>query len=174
MAGQRYSRIVAASRYAKALDNYIKYVSGTAERQGKIGNGTKRTKSIALMVDPFGLKTTTKQFAECSGSETAYNDLKSFVTGYVREAKTLTTGESTIKARSFSAARISAKTGADGTATPTTSKITGMKYLKYTGKSFSVPFGKKETTDVESAVFTTIKTAMASTSYRVSWIRERN
>lgn len=172
MSGQRYSRIVTASRYAKALDNYIKYVSGTAERQTKIGQGTKRPPSKTLYVTPFGLKTATNQFIEVSAAETAYTDYSANLTGYVKA--TLTSGtESSIKPSGFRPARISIKTGSSEAGTVTTSKVTGMKYLSYGGKSSSVPFGRKETADAESAVFEILKTKIATSTNKVSWIREK-
>lgn len=172
MAGQRYSRIVSASRYAKALENYIKYVSGTADRQGKIGQGTKRPPSKTLYVNPFSLKTTDKQYAETSASETAWNDTKANLTGYTKE--TLTAGtEFALDASGYRAARISIKTGVSDAGTIKTSKVTGMKYLSYGGKSSSVPFGKKENTDTESAVFDVLKGKIKTSTNQVSWIREK-
>jgi hypothetical protein len=172
MAGQRYSRIVSASRYAKALDNYIKYVSGTAERQGKIGQGTKRPPSKTLYINPFALKTTDKQYAEVSASETAWNDHKANFTGYTKESLVSGT-EFSLKASGYRAARVSLKTGASDSGTIKTSKVTGMKYLSYGGKSSSVPFGKKDNTDTESAVFDVIKGKFSGSSSQVSWIREK-
>lgn len=172
MAGQRYSRIVTASRYAKALANYVKYVSGTSERQSKLGQGTKRPPSKTLFVTPFGLKTANNQYVEVSASETAYTDFSSNLTGYVKA--TLTSGtESSIKPSGYRAARVSVKTGATGEYKIETSKVTGMKYLNYGGKSVSVPFGKKETADTESGVFDILKGKIKTSTNQVSWIREK-
>lgn len=172
MAGQRYSRIVSASRYAKALENYVKYVSGTSDRQSKIGQGTKRPTSKELFVTPFGMKVATKQYASSSASETAYSDLKTQLAGYVFDDLAALTGTA-LEASGYRSARISVKTGVSDSGAIKTSKVTGMKYLSYGGKSVSVPFGKSKDADVESAVFDTLKGKIKTSTNQVSWIREK-
>lgn len=175
MSGDRYSRIIEASRYKKALDNYIDYVSGLKDRQTKIGEGGARPDRQDLYIKPFGTTLGTKQYAQVSAYDTAWTSHSSKFTGYTKSSLDTAEGDSSLKLKGLSPARLSYKSGIASTGTVKTSKVTGLKYLSYGGSSVSVPFGQKAGTTVESQAFDSIRASFGNLpdSVSITWIREK-
>ena len=148
---RRYSRILSAARYYAAIDNYIKYITDATKRGGNVGNGTPRPESVRLYVTPFSISLDAQEFAITSASKPSYDLYKSDLGTNTRD--TVTNPDETYRFEGYSAARLIIKTGKSATGVKKTSKVTGMPYLSYGGKSTSVPFGKAAETDEQQGVF---------------------
>jgi hypothetical protein len=169
----RYSDILQGARLKKALDNYIKYLSGEVDRQPNIGNGAPRSASKTLYVSPFSVSLATKQYAQVSGSEAFWTGHKTKFTGYTKESVDAGANETGLKLKGYRAARVSYKTNIKPTGVPETSNATKMKYLSYGGTSSSAPFGQK-TTETENAAYTDIAAGFeANATAKVYWNREK-
>jgi hypothetical protein len=158
MASKRYSRILTAARYYGAIDNYIKYIQDTTKRGSRVGTGTNRPKSKALFVDPFGIALATNQVVRQTASESAFTTYSSAL-GSRTTAVAPTNGDLIIPVADYKAARVVITTGR-GNGVKATSNVTGLPYLKYGGKSTSLPFGRKDAPDTQSAAFAEIRTAI--------------
>lgn len=169
----RYSDILQGARLKKALDNYIKYLSGEVDRQPNIGNGTPRPASKTLYVSPFSVSLASKQYAQVSGSEAFWTAHKSKFTGYTKESVDGGNGETGLKLKGYRAARVSYRTGIKPTGVAATSNATKMKYLSYGGTSSSAPFGKKST-ETENAAYTDIAAEFeVNATAKTNWSREK-
>jgi hypothetical protein len=156
---RRYSRILQAARYYSAIDNYIKYITDASKRGQKVGSGRDRVPSQILYIAPFGIKLGTGSIARVSGAKPTWDARKGIFA--VRTRDTIPDTLNAIKIDGFKAARLVIATGR-GTGVAETSKITGMKYLKYGGKSTSIPFGGVNATEKESEAFEELKTEVLS------------
>ncbi|NET46199.1 hypothetical protein [Okeania sp. SIO2B3] len=181
MGGQRYSRILSAARYYAAVDNYIKYITDSAKQGINVGKGTARPKSQTLYIRPFGVSLLDKQLAVVKSAEPTWTKYKAQVTGYTT-ATTPTTAGGAVDIEDYLPSRLNIKTGIGSTGVVKTSKVTGMKYLSYGGKSTSLAFGDKiadpgkssETATFESLKVEVEKALVGGTGgSRVTWIREK-
>jgi len=162
--GRRYSRILGAAKYYSAIDNYIKYITDASKRGQNVGQGTKRPESVKLYVDPFGIKMAEGQRAVASGALPTWNQYRtqSDVSSRVSDVAP-TDSDLIITPEGWKAARISIKTGISDNGIVKTSKVTGLKYLSYGGTSSSLPFGRKDEAETETAAFADLETALGST-----------
>lgn len=174
--GKPYSRIIQAARLYPAVDNWVKYMTDATRRGSRVGQGKPRPPSKILYIKPFGLSMPTTQFARVSASETAWNGYKGSFTGYTSDGP-LGANDTEIKPANFYPARIVVVEGRSNTGVADTSKKTGMKYLKYGGKSTSIPFGLQAAADKQETVFADIRgkisAANSSKSLRISHSKER-
>jgi hypothetical protein len=169
----RYSDILKGARLKKALDNYIKYLSGEVDRQPNIGNGTPRPAGTTLYVSPFATKLATKQYAQVSGSEAFWTANKTKFGTHTKDSIDGGSGETALKLKGYRAARVSYKTNIGQKGTPETSNATKMKYLSYGGTYSSAPFGQK-TTETENAAYTDIAgNFTVNATAKVYWNREK-
>ncbi|MEB3338971.1 MAG: hypothetical protein VKJ46_15985 [Leptolyngbyaceae bacterium] len=175
MAGRKYSRIIQSARYYAAVDNYLKYITDSTKRGSRVGLGDPRPESKILYVQPFSVALAPKQLAKVSGAAPTYNTQESKMAGYTKAA--LAADEAAVDIDGFRAARVIIKTGITTTKKVEISKVTGMKYLSYGGKSSSIPFGRKTATENEGEAFLSLKTALAggftAASTKITWSKER-
>lgn len=136
---RRYSRILQAARYYSAIDNYIKYITDASKRGQKVGSGRDRVPSQILYIRPYALDLGANTFAQVSGAKPTWDARQAIFA--LNTKNSLPAGSVSVKVDGYSAARVVITTGR-GAGVPETSKVTGMKYLKYGGKSTSLPFGK--------------------------------
>lgn len=175
----RYSRIIEASRMKKALDNYLLWLNGTADRQVGVGNGKARPATTNLYVKPFGVALNAKQYAQVSGNATYWGNNKTKFTSKKATIDEInaggTTDESALKLKGFRAARVVHRTGMLETGKVSTSNVTKTKYLNYGGTSTSIPFGTNTVTpNSEAAQFEILKGEYTlDATQRVNWSREK-
>lgn len=157
----RYSRILSAAKYYAAIDNYIKYITDSAKRGSRVGQGKSRPESIPLFIIPFGMDLGTGKHLPVSASTNAWNSYQGSFTGYTK-ATGVTEENKFPKISGFRAARANIVTGRQATGVAKTSAVTGMKYLDYGGQSQSIPFGKGATNTTQTAAFEDIKTKLGA------------
>jgi hypothetical protein len=153
---QKYSRILQAARYYSAIDNYIKYITDASKRGQNVGTGKARTASQILYVDPFGISIGAKTVALVSGAKDTWTTRKPNFGTHTKDV--LAADSVAVKVNGFRAARVVISTGRTSSGVRKVSKVTGMAYLDYGGKSTSAPFGRKNATETESEAFAEIKT----------------
>lgn len=169
---RRYSDIMRAPLLQEAYQKKKTYEDRPlTERFGGVGDGTPKSPVVWVAVKPFG------------------EDLPSGVAGYIvrsnqRNRNQLSAsigthavappGATAVREGGFqpSLLKVSLITGSG---IPTTSKITGIKYLKYNAQNFQHPFGQAATTDREYETFGTIAAAIATATptARVSYKPEK-
>jgi hypothetical protein len=155
---RKYSRILQAAKYYSAIDNYIKYITDASKRGQRVGTGQPRPKSKRYFIDPFGIKMAANQVVPVSASEPAFNAYKGNVNLRIKE--TVTDEDLIIPVRGLRAARAIITTGRSTTGVAKTSKVTGLKYLDYGGKSQSIAFGRKNETETMEAAGLEVKAAI--------------
>jgi hypothetical protein len=155
---QKYSRILQAARYYAAIDNYIKYITDASKRGQKVGAGDPRPVSQLLYVEPFTLKLGTGTVAHVSGAKPTWTAHQAVFALHTKD--TLPASIESIKINGFRAARAVITTGRLPKGAVAHSKVTGMAYLNYKGKSTSIPFGRKSTTETEAEAFAELKGAL--------------
>ncbi|NJL61817.1 MAG: hypothetical protein HC903_08285 [Methylacidiphilales bacterium] len=159
---RKYSRILQAAKYYSAIDNYIKYITDASKRGQRVGTGQPRPKSTRYFIDPFGVKLSTGQVVEVTSSEPAFNLYKANMTG--RFELTKANEDDIIPLANYRAARAIVTTGRTTTGVAKTSKVTGMKYLDYGGKSTSVAFGRKNDTEGFAGAALEVKNAILTSA----------
>lgn len=174
---RRYSRILGAAKYYSAIDNYIKYITDASKRGQNVGQGKKRPESTKLYIDPFDVKMAAGQRAVASGALPTWNQYKSIaaVSNRVTDQAPADT-DLIITPEGWKAARISIKTGISDNGIVKTSKVTGLKYLSYGGTSSSLPFGRNDETETETAAFNTLVAAIEPTlsgNFDITYIPEK-
>ena len=157
----KFSRILSAAKYYSAIDNYLKYITDSSKRGQNVGNGSARVESQRLYVDPFGIALATSQVVPVTGAKPSWTTYSSAI-GTRASATPPTDENDIIKVANYRAARVVITTGRSNTGVAKTSKVTGMKYLDYGGKSTSLPFGRSNVSDTMAAAFLEIKAAITS------------
>ncbi len=155
---QKYSRIMSAAKYYSAIDNYIKYITDSTKRSdaSKVGTGDPRPKSQKLYIDPFNIPLATGQVVEASAFEPAWTAYSTHI-GNRATATAPANEDLIIPLENYYAARIKVTTGRRTTGTKKISKVTGLPYLDYGGKSVSVPFGRNAAGDAMITAFAEIR-----------------
>jgi len=176
MASRRYSRILQAARYYAAIDNYINYVKDASRHSTNIGSGDPRPESIKLYVKPFGRSLATGQLIEASASAPAWN---TYSAKFANRTTATPPGNAglIIVPEDYKAARVKITTGKSANGIVKTSRVTGMKYLSYGGKSTSIPFGKgTDNAETQETAFLELETSIddqLSGNYDITLIREK-
>lgn len=157
---RRYSQIKRGAEYDLALDNYLTYLRAADTRPTKrIQGGVRGARRVTLpaAVRPFG--------AELSGGaylSTRIGQESSQEIGSALSTRVFTQGAqlaAAIRMQKFRPAKVSAFRGT-GAAAYVQSKVTKLYYLKYTGDSFSAPFGATSDAEEELAGGTAVKNAI--------------
>lgn len=176
MASRRYSRILQAARYYAAIDNYINYVKDASRHSTNIGSGDPRPASIKLYVKPFGRTLATGQLIETSASEPSWNTYGSKFTNRATAAAPANAGL-IIVPEDYKAARVKITTAKSAAGIVKTSRVTGLKYLSYGGKSTSIPFGKgSDAAETMETAFLELRDAikeLLSGNFDITLIREK-
>lgn len=177
---QKYSRILSAAKYYGAIKNYIAWIEGTATRRGdRIGTGEPRAASRIVYIDPFGinLPDATSRVPQTLSAVTFANANMGGIAPYVgrRDANPPADPDDVVFWANYKAPRIIIRTGVNPRAVEKKSRVTGLPYGSYGGKSTSMPFGRLNATDTQTAAFTEIRTAIlaAIVGSRVSLQPER-
>lgn len=172
--GRRNSRILAAARLKGAVDKYLDYFVNTARQGIRVGTGSARPPSKDLYIIPFGQKIATGQQVKQTAAEPSWTKYKTDFSTYTDDTAPAGDGN-VLRPANYRAARIVIITGRSDTGVAAISNVTGTKYLKYGGKSTSIPFGKNVAADEQESVFNTISAKLklsATGGIKVSWTRE--
>jgi hypothetical protein len=170
MAARRFQNILRGYRGPTAKAKLLAHYEGEGQGTG-IGTGKKKPASQKIYLEPFGANFPTGIFIQASASVPAWTALKASASISARAQDTIAATATALKLKSFKAARVVRRSKADTTGTATTSKLTGLKYLKYTNPSLSVPFGRDNATDTFLQAKTAISTQIG-TSFAVTFIDE--
>ena len=170
---RRYSRILQASRYYSAIDNYIKYITDSTKRGSRVGQGKARPVLQDLAISPFGLKLGTDVLVKQSATKVAWDQYKSAFVGRTEEVTAENSSKIGPKISGYRAPRVNIVTGGTDQGVPETSKVTGLKYLKYNTTSRSIPFGRKSATDTVQVAFENIKAGLGAGIKRAYLINEK-
>lgn len=170
MATRRFQNILRGYRGAAAKQKLLDHYEGIGQGTG-VGTGTKKPPSTKLYLEPFGADFPTGLFLAASASTPAWTALGAIAAIAARVDNDVAATATALKIRGFKAARVVRRAKTDTTGTASTSKLTGLRYLKYNNPSVSVPFGRDNATDT----FLQAKTAIAAgigTQFAVTFIDE--
>lgn len=168
MARRRFSQVLTGARGEVAKTKYLDRLRGMGQGE-RIGTKGNRPDSITLYINPFGLELPPDTFVQASALAPSWTALKGEVASRAKE--TISATQKVLKLSGFKAARVVRRTK-DASGTVTTSKLTGLKYLKYNSTSTSVPFGQTGETDSQGEARVAIKAAIGN-GYKVSFLDER-
>lgn len=168
MPRRRFSQVLTGARGDVAKTKYLERLKGMGQGEN-IGTKGNRPDSTALYIQPFGQELPADMFIKQSALTPSWSALSSAVGS--RTKATVSATQKVLKLSGFKAARVVRRTK-DTSGTATTSKLTGLKYLKYNSTSTSAPFGRANATDSQGEAQTAIVTAIGN-GYKVSFIDER-
>jgi hypothetical protein len=167
---------MSAAKYYSAIDNYIKYITDSTKRSdaSKVGTGDPRPKSQKLYVDPFSIPLAASQVVEVSASEPAWTAYRPHI-GNRATATAPGNEDLIIPVADYAAPRVKITTGRRTTGTKKISRVTGLPYLDYGGKSVSVPFGRNAADDTVVTAFAEIsaRIILATPGVLVSLVKEQ-
>jgi hypothetical protein len=173
MAVARMHRVLTGQRGIAAKEKLLAYYQRLGPETSGIGTKGNRPASVAVYVVPFGQNFGAGNFLHATALTPSVAALRAAVGTHAKQ--TITPGtENGLRLKGTSAARVSATSGVSTTGTQKTSRLTGLHYASYGGKSFSMPFGRTSATatEREEDVFEVIKADLGAFS-RVHLIRER-
>lgn len=176
---RRYSRITSSARLRPALDKYLAYLAGTAERPSRVGTQGPRGNTKAVYVLPFGFDLPASTSIRSSVKPADYTLLSTFINGAGTGGEVVDTTSGDVEQRTgFTAARVVFFLNATRSITTPDSAVTGLKYLKYAGTRYSCPFGRKAVDSDMIDAFDAIKAAILNANTgaavkRVSLSREK-
>lgn len=161
-------------RGAAARTKYLNYLQGLAEQGEGIGTKGNRPESVKLYLDPFALPLGTTVKVQASALVPSWNLFKSLSEVNSRVSETLGTN-TPVKLSTYRPARAVRRQQSSTTGTAATSKLTGLKYLKYNTESGSIPFGKKGATDTMVDAFNEIvvQAKGSSTNLKFTLVEEK-
>jgi hypothetical protein len=169
MSRRRFSQVLRGARGAAAKQRYLDKLEGLGQGEN-IGTKGPRPASIKIYLEPFQINFPSALLMEFSALQPSWNALKGYA-GVASRAKDVLSGtDLAIPNGKAKAARIVRRTK-DATGAVTTSKLTGLKYLKYNTTSISAPIGQKNDTDSFAAAKSEI-TNQIGTGYSISFIDE--
>jgi hypothetical protein len=161
----RYSRILTSAKYYAAIDNYIKYITDASKRGSRVGEGDPRPKSKVLWIRPFFKELAENQKVKVSAAEPTWTSVRNITGVGTRVSETAPgDGNDQLKLKEYSAARVVIVRGRTAQGVKKVSKVTGMPYLSYGGKSTSFPFGSANDTDLVEEAYNEIRTAILGSS----------
>lgn len=156
----KYSQIKKGLEYQTALDNYVEYLRNPANRRTKrlVGGtrGAQRQSRIACVL-PFGIDQAGGEKYLTQVSEASWNALGAVIGA--RLSVTQADLALSSKVSKFKPARASVFRGS-GAASYVQSKVTKLFYLKYTGDSYSIPFGAVSEGEEEQVGSRVVKAAL--------------
>lgn len=155
--------VLRGMRGAAARTKYLNYLQGLAEQGEGIGTKGNRPESIRLYLDPFGLPLGTAVKVQASALEPSWNLFRNLSEANTRVSATLGTN-TPVRLGTYKPARVVRRQQSSTTGVAATSKLTGLRYLKYNTESGSIPFGKKGATDTMVTAFNDIVTQARGTS----------
>ncbi|MGG6266302.1 hypothetical protein ACQ4M3_08860 [Leptolyngbya sp. AN03gr2] len=170
----RFSLVLRGLRGQTARDRYLQFLQGLATQGEGIGTKGNRPAQIKLYLDPFGLPLGTTVKIQASALQPSWNLFSGLSQANSRVTPTLGTN-TPIKMSSYRPARVVRRQQSSQTGVAATSKLTGLKYLKYNTESASIPFGRKDGTDTMVDAFNEIvvQAKGSSTNLSFSLIEEK-
>jgi hypothetical protein len=166
---RRFMNVLRGYRGEAAKTKYLDRLRGLGQGEN-VGTKGSRPASKALYVQPFGQDLGTTLYLKCSALDPSWTALKGYSEISSRTKETIAGTDSGIKIKGFKPARIVRRTK-DATGTVATSKLTGLKYMKYNQPSVSAPIGRKSATDTIGEAFQDVFTQIPGT-FAVSLIQE--
>lgn len=166
----RFRNILRGGRGPAARQRLLDHYEGVGQGQN-VGTRGNRPASVPLFVVPFGAAFPAGLFARVSSTEPAWAALGPLAPIAARARATLVAETTGLKLRGLKAARVVRRAKTDTTGTATTSRLTGLRYLRYNNPSISVPFGRDNATDTLLAARSAITTAI-SNQWAVTFIDE--
>ncbi len=157
------TQLARAKQLAVYWDNYVNYLSTLDDKQANIGQGKPKPPQIPLYIKPFGMDLATDQFLEVNATQSRWTSYQSLFTNYAKDSLNAAGGESSLKLRNVSPARIVIRTGVSTNATVKTATGTKRKYVTYGGESGSIPFGQNGASE-EADSFEVIKAAIVGSA----------
>ena len=152
----RFQNVLRGARGVAARDKYLAYLTGISTRPNKIGTKGNRPPSIKLYIQPFSIDLGATTYVEVSALQTATSAMQgtAAVTSHVKLAAAVPVATNTrLKLSSFTSARLIRKTQSSAQGVAKKSDLTGLDYLRYASTSLSIPFGRKNTTEVQGDAF---------------------
>jgi hypothetical protein len=168
MPRRRFSQILVGARGETAKAKYLDRLRGMGQGEN-IGTKGNRPDTKYIYIEPFGADLPATVRFRTSALTPSWDSLKTAIG--TRASDIILGTQQQIKAGGFKAARVVRRTK-DTSGTVATSKLTGLKYLKYNSTSISAPFGRENATDSEGEAQTALRTAVGNT-YKVSFVEER-
>lgn len=168
MARRRFSQVLTGARGEVAKTKYLDRLKGMGQGEN-IGTKGNRPDAIELYVQPFGQELPADMFIRVSALTPSWSALSANVGA--RTKATVSATQKVLRLTGFKSARVVRRTK-DTSGTVTTSKLTGLKYLKYNSTSTSAPFGRSNATDTQGEARVAIETAIGN-GYKVSFLDER-
>ena len=167
---RRYSNIRQGAILNAALNRYIQHLTDV-DRTPNVGGGRDRSPTIELALTPFGFDIDAGTAVRGTTTQRSRTLMQSAVGA---RGITPTTGIINQRIPGFKPARAVLFVGT-GASTVATSEITGLRYLKYGGESYSHAFGQNASTDQEFDAFSEIRTALLAggANRRVSYQAEQ-
>lgn len=142
MTRQRFSAVLRGYRGQAARDKFIQHLQGLGTQGDRIGTKGNRPPQIKLYVLPFGLPLGTTLLVQASALVPSW-DLFKGGSEVSSRVKTTPGTDTSIKLNRYYPPRVIRRQQSSATGTAATSKLTGLKYLKYNTETASIPFGKK-------------------------------
>lgn len=175
MTSRRFSLVLRGLRGTAARTKYLQHLEGLANDQDGIGTRGNRPASVDLYIVPFALPLGSTVLIEASALSPAWNIFKNFSEVSSRVKTELTDGQTSVKLRTYAPPRVIRRQVTDTAGRVETSKLTGLKYLKYNTQTNSIPFGKKTGDTAPFDVFEEIvqQAQGSATNLRFSFVEER-
>lgn len=171
---KRFLGVLKGYRGEAARTKYLQHLQGL-NKEDRIGTKGNRPPTVPLYITPFAFPLGANIFVKASALQPAVAIFsgKTEWSSRVQTAEEMTNTETGIRLKGYAAPRIVHRT-IDQTGSGETSKLTGLRYLKYTSNSASVPFGKKTGDTGALTVFNEIaNTFSGNTQVRFSFVEER-
>lgn len=166
---RRFYNVLRGYRGAAARQKYLDHLAGLGTQGENLGTRGNRPDFKKIYIEPFAGDLPAGILFFATALDPAWTALKSPIG--TRAKETTTDAAAVIKVSGFKAARVVRRTK-DATGVATTSKLTGLKYLKYNSTSASAPFGRNSATDTQLSAQTAIKNAVGAT-FNVTFIQEK-
>lgn len=167
---RRFMNVLRGYRGDTAKQKFLDHLKGLGQGEN-VGTKGSRPASKTLYIQPFSQNLGPNLYLKVSALDPSWAAMKTYSEISTRTKETIAATDNSIKITGVKAARIVRRTK-DATGAAATSKLTGLKYLKYNTVSVSVPFGRKNATDTEGGAFQDIFGQIPGT-YAVSLIQEK-
>lgn len=165
---RRYSNIRQGAILNAALNRYVQYLTDI-DRVPNVGGGRERSPTVVLSLEPFGFDIAAGTGVRATTTQRSRQVMQA---GIGTRAIAPAAGATNQRIPGFKAAKAVLFLGT-GASTVATSQITGLRYLKYGGESYSHPFGRAAAGDAEYDAFSEIQTALGGANRRISYQAEQ-
>lgn len=164
---RRFLKVLRGERGDAAKTKYLERLRGMGQGEN-VGQGRKRPASVKLYIEPFSDGFPGTILVETKAEAPAWDALKTVGAISSRTKATTDSNDIVVKVKQFKAARVVRRSASDKTGTVATSKLTGLKYLKYARPSISVPFGRSSDSDSFGEAKLAITNALTANGAQVS------